>query len=64
MGVFLEQNGGGLTNEEGTEATVDSPENVEALTFVQEMMQDGVAAYSWTSGPAGAARRSARSWAR
>jgi len=46
LGVFLEQNGGGLTNDEGTEATADSPENVEALTFVQEMMQDGVAAYS------------------
>ena len=46
VGVFLEQNGGGLTNEEGTEATADSPENVEALTFVKEMMQDGVAAYS------------------
>jgi multiple sugar transport system substrate-binding protein len=46
VGVFLEQNGGGLTNDEGTEATADSPENVEALTFVQEMMQDGVAAYS------------------
>ena len=46
VGVFLEQNGGGLTNEEGTEATADSPENVEALTFVQEMMQDGVAAYA------------------
>ena len=46
VGVFLEQNGGGLTNEEGTEATVDSPENVEALTYVKEMMQDGVAAYS------------------
>lgn len=46
LDVFLEQNGGGLTNEEGTEATVDSPENVEALTFVKQMMQDGVAAYS------------------
>ena len=46
VGVFLEQNGGGLTNEDGTEATADSPENVEALTFVKEMMQDGVAAYS------------------
>ena len=44
--VFLEQNGGASTNEEGTEATADSPENVEALTFVQEMMQDGVAAYA------------------
>ena len=46
VGVFLEQNGGGLTNEDGTEATADSPENVEALTFVKGMMQDGVAAYS------------------
>lgn len=46
VGVFLEQNGGGLTNEEGTEATADSPENIEALTFVKEMMQDGVAAYA------------------
>ncbi|HSE09628.1 MAG TPA: extracellular solute-binding protein [Nocardioidaceae bacterium] len=46
LGVFLEQNGGGLTNEEGTEATADSAENVEGLTFVKEMMQDGIAAYS------------------
>ena len=37
----LEQNGGGLTNDEGTEATVNSPENVEALTFVKDMMKDG-----------------------
>jgi multiple sugar transport system substrate-binding protein len=46
VGVFFEQNGGGLTNEEGTEATVNSEENVEALTFVKDMMADGVAAYS------------------
>ncbi len=46
VGAFFEQNGGGLTNDEGTEATVNSPENVEALTFVQKMMKDGVAAYS------------------
>jgi multiple sugar transport system substrate-binding protein len=35
-----------MTNEDGTEATVDSPENLEALTFVQKMMTEGVAAYS------------------
>lgn len=46
VGVFFEENGGGLTNDEGTEATVNSPENVEALTFVKQMMQDGTAAYS------------------
>ncbi len=46
IGVFFEQNGGGLTNEEGTEATVNSAENVEALTFVQDMMKDGSAAYA------------------
>ncbi|MDP3894432.1 extracellular solute-binding protein, partial [Nocardioides sp.] len=46
VGVFFEQNGGGLLNDEGTEATVNSEENVEALTFVQDMMKDGIAAYS------------------
>lgn len=46
VGVFFEQNGGGLVNDEGTEATVNSQENVEALTFVQDMMKDGIAAYS------------------
>ncbi|MGZ5418534.1 MAG: sugar ABC transporter substrate-binding protein [Nocardioides sp.] len=46
IGTFFEQNGGGLTNDEGTEATVNSPESVEALTFVKQMMQDGTAAYS------------------
>jgi len=46
IGVFFEQNGGGLVNDEGTEATVNSAENVEALTFVQDMMKDGIAAYS------------------
>lgn len=45
IGTFFEQNGGGLTSDDGTEATVNSPENVEALTFVQEMLKDGIAAY-------------------
>ena len=46
IGTFFEQNGGGLTNDDGTEATVNSEENVEALSYVQQMMKDGVAAYS------------------
>ncbi len=46
VGAFFPQAGGAMTNDDGTEATVDSPENLEALTFVQQMMKDGVAAYS------------------
>lgn len=44
LGVFTAQAGGGLVTD--GEATVNSPENVEALTYVQQMMNDGVAAYS------------------
>jgi multiple sugar transport system substrate-binding protein len=46
VGAFFPQAGGAMTNDDGTEATVDSPENLEALTFVQKMMKEGVAAYS------------------
>jgi multiple sugar transport system substrate-binding protein len=46
LGAFAAGAGGGLTNEDGTEATVDSEANVEALEFVQGMLQDGTAAYS------------------
>ncbi len=35
-----------MTNDDGTEATADSPENVEALDYVKELLDDGVAAYS------------------
>ncbi len=45
IGVFMEQAGGGLVSDDGTEAVADSPENVEAVTFVQKMLQDGVLAY-------------------
>jgi multiple sugar transport system substrate-binding protein len=44
LGVFTAQAGGGLVTD--GEATVNSPENVEALSFVKGMMNDGVAAYS------------------
>lgn len=46
VGVFFEQNAGGLLSEDGTEATANSPENVEALTFVQEMMADGILTFA------------------
>lgn len=46
VGVFLAQNGGALVSPDGTTATANSPENVEALTFVKKMLVDGVAAYS------------------
>lgn len=45
LGVFMAQAGGGLLNEDGTEAIVDSPENVQALEFVQEMLNEGTLAY-------------------
>jgi multiple sugar transport system substrate-binding protein len=50
VGSFFPQAGGSMVSEDGTEATVDSPENLEALDFVQGMMKDGVAAYSSTLG--------------
>lgn len=45
VGTFMKQAGGGLISEDGAEAIADSPENVEALTFVQTMLADGVAAF-------------------
>ncbi|MFP5315294.1 MAG: extracellular solute-binding protein [Actinomycetes bacterium] len=44
LGVFTAQAGGGLVTD--GEATAASPENVEALNFVKQMMTDGVADYS------------------
>lgn len=44
VGAFMAQAGGGLVDEDGTTAIADSPENVEALTFVQEMLVEGIAA--------------------
>ncbi|MCL3862213.1 extracellular solute-binding protein [Actinotalea sp. K2] len=45
VGTFMAQAGGGLVSEDGTEAIADSPENIEALTFVQSMLTDGIAAF-------------------
>ncbi|MEY9210832.1 extracellular solute-binding protein [Thermobifida halotolerans] len=46
IGVFMAQAGGGLVNEGGTEAIADSEENVEALEFVQQMINDGSLAFA------------------
>lgn len=46
VGAFFPEAGGAMTNDDQTEATVDSPENLQALEYVQGLLQDGVAAYS------------------
>ena len=45
IGAFMAQAGGNLMNADSTEATANSPENVEALTFVQKMLNDGSLKY-------------------
>ena len=46
VGAFLAQAGGTLVSPDGTEATADSPENVEGLTYVQQLLASGSAAYA------------------
>lgn len=42
LGVFMNQAGGTLVNEDGTEATADSPENLAGLEYVQKLHDAGV----------------------
>jgi multiple sugar transport system substrate-binding protein len=46
VGAFFPQAGGSMTNADGTQATVDSPENAQALAYVQKLLKEGVAKYS------------------
>ncbi|PRY62582.1 carbohydrate ABC transporter substrate-binding protein (CUT1 family) [Knoellia remsis] len=46
VGAFMKQAGGWIVNEDGTEMTANSPENVEALTFVKKMLTDGTMKYA------------------
>lgn len=48
VGAFMAQAGGSMTNEDGTEATVNSPENVAGLTYVKDLLTSGVAGYAAT----------------
>lgn len=46
IGVFLAQAGGTMIGSDGKTATVDSPANVAALTYVKTHLQDGTFAYA------------------
>ncbi|WP_439592104.1 sugar ABC transporter substrate-binding protein [Microbacterium sp.] len=46
LGAFMAQAGGALVSDDGTEATANSPENVEALTYVKDNMDAGSFAYA------------------
>ncbi|AXH35443.1 ABC transporter substrate-binding protein [Humibacter sp. BT305] len=46
VGAFMAQAGGSLLNSDQTEATVDSPENLQALEYVKGLLTAGVAKYS------------------
>lgn len=46
VGAFFPQAGGAMVDETGSEATVDTGANREALAYVQGLLDSGVAAYS------------------
>jgi len=45
LGAFIVENGGWWVNKDGTQATADSPQNVQALTYVQSLLKNGYAVY-------------------
>jgi multiple sugar transport system substrate-binding protein len=45
VGAFLVQAGGWFISDDGKQATADTPQNVEALTYVQTLLKDGLAQY-------------------
>ena len=46
VGAFMAQAGGRLVSEDGTTAEANSDSNVDALTYVQQHLQDGTFAYA------------------
>ena len=46
LGAFMAQAGGSLMNEENTEATANSPENLAGLEYAQTLLNDGVMSYA------------------
>jgi len=42
VGVFMNQAGGSILNDDGTEVTADSPENLEGLEYLQSLLEAGV----------------------
>jgi multiple sugar transport system substrate-binding protein len=45
IGAFMVAAGGWIVNADGTQATADSPENLQALQFVQGLLKNGLAVY-------------------
>lgn len=45
IGAFLVQAGGWLISSDGKRATADSPQNLQALQYVQQLLRDGLARY-------------------
>ncbi len=45
LGAFMVQNGGWFLNDDGTEATVDTPENAEALDYVAGLLESQAMQY-------------------
>src|SRR5262245_39288041 len=41
LGAFIVENGGWWVNKDGTQATADSPQNMQALTYVQGLLKNG-----------------------
>ncbi|MPV51147.1 MULTISPECIES: extracellular solute-binding protein [unclassified Pseudactinotalea] len=46
IGAFMAEAGGSLVNDDGTKATVDSPENLKALKYVQSLLESGNAKFA------------------
>lgn len=45
IGAFMVQAGGWIVNEDGTQATADTPQNLQALQFVQSLLKDGLVVF-------------------
>jgi multiple sugar transport system substrate-binding protein len=45
IGAFMVAAGGWIVNKDGNQATADSPQNLQALQFVQGLLKDGLAVY-------------------
>ncbi|GAA5200441.1 ABC transporter substrate-binding protein [Rugosimonospora acidiphila] len=43
--AFLAEAGGSIVNQDGTTATADSPQNLQALQYVQSLLKNGLAQY-------------------
>jgi multiple sugar transport system substrate-binding protein len=45
IGAFMVQAGGWIVNQDGTAATADTPQNLQALQYVQSLLKGGLAQY-------------------